>query len=134
MYQKHLAAQLMQETDLALEAGNKDWAFAGIALKGASFLLGAVYLEDGQGLQGDNLLRLEAIRRFLAGAGRPFVLLGDFNMTPEELAGGGWLDGLGAGILKPHDLAATCTSGAGRMLDFGVASPLPHPRAGAQAG
>ena len=42
------------------------------------------YLEDSTGLEGNNLLRLEGIRRYIQSRGRPYVLVGDFNIPPRS--------------------------------------------------
>ncbi|CAK0818895.1 unnamed protein product, partial [Prorocentrum cordatum] len=50
----------------------------------------------------------------------PFVVSGDWNLTPEEVISTGWTDTLGADIVAPS--LATCVRGASRTLDWFVVS------------
>jgi hypothetical protein len=45
---------------------------------------------------------MQEIRRFILYTNIPFVITGDFNASPESLAGGGLLNGLKGHILIPR--------------------------------
>jgi len=80
-YKKHLTVEpsgAKKELELTEEQG-QDWEFAGVGLKGMAVDLGVVYLEASTGLAAGNLQRL-GIRKHVATRGRPFVLIGDFNV------------------------------------------------------
>ena len=52
-----------------------------------------------------------------------FCLIGDFNFTPEEMAEkSAFLQDLDAEVFKPQNAEVTCSSGEGKMLDWGVIS------------
>ncbi|CAK0870501.1 unnamed protein product [Prorocentrum cordatum] len=50
----------------------------------------------------------------------PWLLVGDFNATPTEMAKSGWLDALRARAVTPEGVEVSCTSGKGRMIDYAV--------------
>ena len=52
----------------------------------------------------------------------PFLLVGDWNITPEELEATSFLRDLNAQILTPEGAAITCRQGAGTLIDFMVVS------------
>ena len=100
----------------------QDWEFTGIGLKGLAVDLGVTYLADSTGLEGDNLLRLEGIRRYIQSRGRPYVLVGDFNIPPGVLERSDWMKEIRGVIIRPAGMTITCTSGKGEMLDYAVVS------------
>ena len=123
-YKKHLTVQLSdakKELELTEEQG-QDWEFAGVGLKGLAVDLGVVYLEASTGLAAGNLQRLEGIRKHVATRGRPFVLIGDFNVPPEVMEASDWIKEMKAVAIRPEGVTATCTSGKGDMLDYVVVS------------
>jgi hypothetical protein len=80
----------------------------------------AVYFKDGIGLAGETLerrMQLASTARTLKG---PWIMVGDWNMTPQQLAEGGVVDQTGGSVITPKDTIFTCSSGMGRMLDFVV--------------
>jgi hypothetical protein len=85
------------------------------------FLIGAVYLESGVGTTGgNNPERLEALASHLGTMKIPFILGGDWNATPQEMvAFATFIKGV---IITPGNVEMTCTSGAGRMLDYVIVS------------
>ena len=53
-------------------------------------LLGTVYLHDGIGLAADlNINLLQAIAGYVKAVGLPYILSGDWNVTPAELENSG---------------------------------------------
>ena len=69
---------------------------------------GSVYLCDGVGLNDTNLEMLQEIAGALKVLQGPWVLGGDWNLTPSVLAGSKWLDMIGGMIVAPD--APTCHS------------------------
>ena len=54
-----------------------DWVCAGLRLKGAAIVLGAVYLTCQVGAKGENASNLISLRNFLLNTGAPFIHMGD---------------------------------------------------------
>jgi len=69
---------------------------------------GSVYLCDGVGLNDTNLEILQEIAGALKVLRGPWILGGDWNLTPSVLAGSKWLDMIGGMIVAPD--APTCHS------------------------
>jgi hypothetical protein len=83
--------------------------------------LASVYLVTGEGPSESNVGILDELGRTLVTLGRPFVIGGDFQMTPGELQGTGWVQRLGAALVAPpSDGPPSCSSG--RTIDFFVAA------------
>ena len=86
-------------------------------------ILVCVYGKDGEGPRGkENLRLLLQLQQALASTAAPWIAIGDWNCTPEELAAANWDLQLSADILKPKGGDITCTSGKGRLLDFALQS------------
>ena len=80
------------------------------------FHLGSVYLHDTVGVMAaNNLDLLQEVAAELALVCGGWVVGGDWNCTPAELAATGWLDLVGGAICAPQ--AATCN---GNVYDFFV--------------
>jgi hypothetical protein len=75
------------------------WTARTVRTAGYDILVVVVYLAPALGLQGTNLITLQEIGIFIRAQGKPYVLVGDFNMEIPELApiqmdyflGGRWL-------------------------------------------
>eukprot|EP00972_Heterocapsa_arctica_P075083 11079369-Heterocapsa_arctica.AAC.1 len=80
----------------------------------------SVYLWHTEGLTERNIGILNAAGEAAARFGGPWLLAGDFNMTPSELQQAqGWLERIGGVIVAPQ--LTTCrTSLGGRTIDFCV--------------
>ena len=63
-------------------------------------------------------IRLGAL---LAKLALPWLILADWNAEPIQFIQSGWASRLGGEIMAP-DVAMTCTSGEGRLIDFGLFS------------
>eukprot|EP00959_Pyramimonas_sp_CCMP1952_P187980 3930517-Pyramimonas_sp.AAC.1 len=53
----------------------------------------------------------------------PYIINGDFQMTPDQLNGSGWVEAIDGAIVAPS--VATCSNSAqskGRVLDFFIVS------------
>ena len=51
----------------------------------------------------------------------PYVIVGDFNMTLDELVATQWIDQIRGQIVLPHAIVSTCSNG-GRMVDYAIIS------------
>ena len=76
------------------------------------------YLDDGVGTQGVNYVRIVQIAKVIRLLNIPWVLLGDFNLTPTEFTAAGWHLILDGSVRTPVDVVATCSAGQGRLIDF----------------
>ena len=45
-------------------------------------------------------------------------------MLPEQLEASGWLEGMSATIIKPHNVSTTLRNTAGRLIDFILVSVI----------
>ena len=89
-------------------------------LKGGMVIV-SPYLWHSEGVTHRNLELLQAAGDLVVGHGGPWLMGGDFNMTPEELtsdeAARAWLDKIGGRIVAPK--SPTCRSpDGGRVIDF----------------
>ena len=74
----------------------------------------------GDGILGANTERVRSLSSFVLTLADPWVILADFNMTPEEMLATGWPERVGGCIVTPRNVSATCDQGRGRMLDYAV--------------
>ncbi len=89
------------------------------------FLAVSAYGFTSKGATSDNagLLRSIGQRIRCQGEGWQFVVAGDFNMTPEQMAAAGFAEQLGGVIVKPSTTRGTCrTPTSSRTLDYCVMS------------
>ena len=82
------------------------------------------YFKDGVGMNEENVSMLTDILGWVKAAGLPWIIVADWNMTPQDLIGSGMLGSLAAEIVTPADCEATCSAGTGRLLDFAVVSEV----------
>ena len=66
---------------------------------------------------------LAVIAAYLSKEGWPWVLAGDWNATPRQLANSAWLDKVKGRVLRPSNVEVTCLSGQAIMLDYAVVGP-----------
>ncbi len=97
-----------------------DFAMAQLRLRGLDISYVQAYFETGVGPKGSNIQRLAALSQKIKVAGFPFLLVADFNMTPEELQTTGFLAWTNSSIVVAAGGVPTCRSG--RLLDFIVAT------------
>ena len=97
------------------------YAFVALRTRGLTVLVGGAYLLHSQGPSFDNLQRLAIIGNFLAQVSCPFILAGDWQMEPHELASTGFPRRIGATLVAPR-VSHTCTSGKGRLIDYFLVS------------
>ena len=98
-----------------------NWIITVLHRRGISIAYATLYLECG-GYGDTNRRRTHALKGALKELGLPYVIAGDFNMTPEEAIDSGALHDLGAKIVTPDGVNETCTAGQGRMLDYWIIS------------
>lgn len=79
-----------------------------------------IYLETEIGLKHDNLDLVRSIYLPVRMLGMAYVIFGDFNVTPQELADNGYVTRLQGTIVTTTGVTSTCTSGSERMLDYTV--------------
>ena len=73
--------------------------------------------------EGPNLERTRGVINLIKVTKLPWVIIGDFNRTPEEVAESEWCRFIKGVVLTP-DLPFTCTgngSDGGRLIDFAIA-------------
>ena len=66
-----------------------------------------------------NLTKLARLGAHVHTMNLPYVIVGDFNMTPDEFIATQWVDQLRGQIVTPHETVSTCSNG-GRMIDNGL--------------
>ncbi len=91
------------------------------ALGTRPFVAVAAYLHDGEGLSKSNLEVLKGIGNFISAQGEstPFIIGGDFQTTPQEIASTGFAQETKAVLVASNDPAGTCRTGSSaRELDF----------------
>ena len=102
-----------------LGRGN-DWAASIVHLKGCSILLLVTYFTCSIGPSGANLEKMYEISMIIRRLALPYIVIGDFNATPQQLAASHWLEDIKAVVVTPGDVSYTCTSGKQRMLDYAI--------------
>ncbi len=90
-------------------------------MSGGRLTLVSFYATDGLGMAGDNLTKFGNLGAFLRTVGEAWIVVGDFNMVPDQLAASRWLDEVGGRVFVPDNTDYACNVGARRMLDFAVA-------------
>ncbi len=100
-----------------------DWCPVCLHLAGANLVIITVYLDCCIKAAGRNLAKLSWIGAFLATIREPWVLLGDFNMHPNEQQKSGWPARVGGTVWVPADTTYTYSEGqAASLIDFAVIS------------
>ncbi|CAK0788137.1 unnamed protein product [Prorocentrum cordatum] len=96
--------------------------FAPVVLRAAAgnIVVVALYLRPALGFGKRNRGTLVALGAPLATQKAPWIVLGDWNHEPRQLAQSGWVAKLGGAVALP-DVATTCDKGQGRLLDYGLA-------------
>ena len=103
-------------------ATNGRWAACVAKMRGMNITLVTVYLVHTIGLAPENLAILSEITVFTRGLGNPVVMLGDFNMTPDELRSGPYLAAERLECIVPAGPAISCFVSGGSCIDYAVAT------------
>jgi exonuclease III len=74
-----------------------DWSACSIRGRARDLVVISLYLKDGEGMSPTNLLRLGQVHDLVQSLKVPWIILGDFNMSPVTLDQGGFLDLIGGG-------------------------------------
>ena len=98
----------------------EDWSAIAIRTKGLTYLLLILYMVSGIGPSGANVRRMQSIAGLIGILGIPFILIGDWNMTPQQLFNSGFTNLIKGSIMVPEDADYICRSG--RLLDYAVVS------------
>ena len=72
-------------------------------------LLVTCYLTDSQDASALNLTKLARLGALVHTLNLPYVIVGDFNMTPDELVATQWIDQIRGQIVIPHETVSTCS-------------------------
>jgi len=83
----------------------------------AGLHIASIYLRDGVGLDDENLATLHEVAGILRGLRGPWILGGDWNVSPEVLLGSNWLSVVGGVVVAPK--TPTCNK---HVYDFFVVS------------
>ena len=102
--------------------GLEDLAPLRAHLGGITVVLVAAYLLSDPNWVGANRVRLSRMGAFLRLLAEPWMVLADWNATPEELSATGWLAEVGGIITTPSNVVATCIAPPARMIDYAVLS------------
>jgi hypothetical protein len=97
------------------------WSACKIRGQARDLLVVTLYLKDGEGMSPTNLARLGQFHGLIKSIRVPWIILGDFNMGPDTLDQGGFLDLLGGYVITADNGASTCTTGEGSLLDVAIA-------------
>ncbi|CAK0829203.1 unnamed protein product, partial [Prorocentrum cordatum] len=100
----------------------RDMVAMQLRAQGQSLLIVGVYMTSSIGPKA-NAPKLANVGTLVSTVQGPWLAIGDWNMTPKELAGTGWLGLVNGSVIVPSNTDYTCTLGSGRMLDYIVASP-----------
>ena len=127
---RHLAAHEDQRLGAAklsgLPPGPVDfWDFVPVSwrMRGLNIVAIAAYLTSCGGAVGPNQTKLATLAGFILAlnASDIWVVAGDMNMPPEQLARSGWLEQVQGVIVVPHNTDHTCTAGTDpRLLDYAI--------------
>ena len=85
-------------------------------------LVASIYIVLGKGLGVESLELLEQLGGIIAARESPFIVGGDFQITPWQLEDTGFADKVGGPILAPSKGLGTCraASGVASVIDFFV--------------
>ena len=84
-------------------------------------LVAVVYLYDGEGWSDRNVSIMHEVASALVALGQPFVMMGDFNMSPSEFGQGSFLDSVKGVVLAPDEPTFQATN-SNSIIDFFVIS------------
>ena len=93
---------------MALPAGSTkhnffDWVPMCWHLKGFSLIIVSLYLDSNGSLNGVNARKLTTLAAFLSSCQHPWIVMGDWNTSPEKLWASGWPTAMGGHIATIPD-------------------------------
>ena len=128
-FANHGGEAILTRTSLVASGYHQDAEASGfrsvlIRLKGITIHLITCYFDDGCSLDdAANTEKAHAISNLIRAIKLPWLLIGDFNVPPEECGSSMFFAFLGGIILAPN-VEYTCynSNGVSRVLDYGIAS------------
>jgi hypothetical protein len=100
---------------------NRQWSSHMVRAGHSNILFIGVYLEPGAEAEKDNIDTLADIADIVSSTKCSYIIAGDWNRTPAELAAAGWPHFIGGSIVTAGD-QYTCKSGSMRQIDYLVVS------------
>lgn len=82
-----------------------------------------VYITNGEGMGGRNAAKYAELAVMVKQLRIPWMLIGDWNVSPGAVTASSWLRFIGGVIEVPRGGAHSCTSGKGNPLNFAVMRP-----------
>ena len=113
----HLAA-IEGEAKLPTEGPFQDALPIWVEVNGGGFFVTPVYLTCGIGLHGENDEKLKRWAALVKTFPGPWCFAGDWNCPPELIASSPFMTAIGGEIVTPTNVAATCSSGKGSLIDY----------------
>eukprot|EP00974_Lingulodinium_polyedra_P095427 9247771-Lingulodinium_polyedra.AAC.1 len=71
-------------------------------------MLAAVYFTVGAGFSGPNLQKMQSIALWTSMYRLPYMLVGDFNITADDMEESAWLKHIGGRVVRPTGVTKTC--------------------------
>ena len=97
-----------------------DWHILVVGCKGYAVSIGTIYLDCGLGIQGPNVTKLSSLTKALKILGRPYVIVGDFNVEPHIASEQGIGMISDARIVVPPNVLATYQGKT--LIDYALVS------------
>ncbi len=109
---------------IGMAKGADVWMFKNVSMgilhtRGSMILVVNLYNTSGIGFTGDNVARMAFVAKLVKTFKLPYIVVGDWNLSPEQLLRTKWLETVGGRILKPP-VAVTCAMGSGSLIDYAV--------------
>ena len=118
-----LVPTFLLDTTRALPCGETpwDWTACAVPFEGFEVVFISIYLHSSIGFTGPNVQKLAQLRAWLKLLSKPWVVMGDWNMPPQQLANTMIFDDLACQLVAPVDATITCSRGQGALLDYAIA-------------
>ena len=126
MSKSHLRAASLSATRAAsakLQAPNHPRSLDGfvavtVHFAGYSMVVVTFYAHDGAGVRGSNAGRYQRLAGLLWSLQLPWIVIGDFNISPKNLLRSGIPDRLHSRIITAGEDVVTCNLGSGTVIDY----------------
>ena len=114
-----LGAWSREKLDVSGCSGS-DWSAQLARLRGSTVLLVVVYMTNGLAESGENLVNMWELVNLIRNSELPFICMGDWNITPEEMEKTEMMASIGAVKKTRSVVEFTCSLG-NRLLDCALA-------------